>query len=275
MGAGSLPLFGTEDFRTLLSGAQPGRVATNNFFSADITAWRPASGLLQVHDFERDNQLPRRLRDDAGLQVNVLPRSTRTQFDLDTPVDAAILRLWQGSTATCGNGHLERQLDAVMNILVAPAAELVVAGRVGSQAWQYLERETACRVRMYSEERGLAAAGPSHRARSLLGGLIELEGSAGFFDRMAELGDALVLDTRVLEAHMGVAPSRADRFRSDVFEWEEIEDEFLRDFTRAASESRVPVLIGGHSLVSGRLMLLNDAAWRRHDEVLAARKSND
>ena len=40
--------------------------------------------------------LPRRLRDDAGLASIVLPRTTATQFDLDTPSDLAILALSEG-----------------------------------------------------------------------------------------------------------------------------------------------------------------------------------
>ena len=50
-------------------------------------------------------------------------------------------------------------------------ATVVVAGRVGSHAWSYMERETACRVRLFSEERGMEADGRDGRGevRSLLG----------------------------------------------------------------------------------------------------------
>ena len=152
-----------------------------------------------------------------------------------------------------------------MPLLYNREAELVVAGRVGSQAWQYLERETACRVRVISEERGLATAPPGHVARSVLGFLIESGGIEQMFRWLAELGDAAVIDTRVIEAHLGLAPSREDRFQSDLLAWEAVQEPVLRRLTQAALEARIPVLLGGHSLVSGGLMALNDLAWAEYD----------
>jgi hypothetical protein len=67
---------------------------------------------------------------------------------------------------------------------------------------------------------------------------------------------------------MGVEPGREDRFQSDLLAWEAIEEPFLRRFTRAASEAPIPILLGGHSLVSGGLMLLNDVAWAENDRRL-------
>jgi hypothetical protein len=163
--------------------------------------------------------------------------------------------------------RLAERYRGMMHILCDRRAQLVVAGRVGSMTWQYLERETACRVRMISEERGLAAAGPDHHARSALGFLLEAVGVERFFERLAELGDATVLDTRVIEAHMGVAPSREDRFQSDLMNWQAIEDPFLRQFTHGAARAPRPVLLGGHSLVAGGLMALNDIAWAENDRI--------
>ena len=42
----------------------------------------------------------------------------------------------------------------------------------------------------------------------------------------------------------------------------EIRNEWLRDFTQAAMEAPVPVILGGHSLVCGGLYLLTEAAWK-------------
>ena len=60
--------------------------------------------------------------------------------------------------------------------------------------------------------------------------------------------------------------SRADRFWSDLARPEQIEEPFLREFTQAAREASIPVLLGGHSLVSGGLMLLTEHAWRDDDQ---------
>ncbi len=275
MGSGSVPLLGEEEFRLIVEqlDSRDARFTTNNFFSADLTAWTPGEAIERCGEIGRDNVLPRRLRDDAGLAPVILPRTTATQFDLDTPSDLAVLalteRLPHELAASAGAAaSLAQRYRGLMPLLCDRTAEIVVAGRVGAMTWQYLERETACRVRMLSEERGLATAPAGHRPRSALGFLLEEVGVERFFARMAELGDALVLDTRVLESHMGLSPSREDRFQSDLFAWERIDDPFLRRLTRGAAEAPIPVLLGGHSLVSGGLMALNDAAWRENDRRL-------
>lgn len=276
MGSGSVPLLGVDEFRLVveqLESRDP-RFVTNNFFSADLTAWTPGDAIERCGEFARDNVLPRRLRDDAGLASIVLPRTTATQFDLDTPSDLAILALSEGlppelAEAARPAAPAALRYRAFMPLLCDRTRQVVVAGRVGgSQAWQYLERETACRVRLFAEERGLATAPEGYRARSVLGFLIEDLGVEKLFRRMAELGDGAVIDTRVIEAHLGVEPSREDRFQSDLLAWEEIKDPFLRRFTRAAAEAPIPVLLGGHSLVSGGLMALNDLAWAENDRRL-------
>ncbi len=275
MGSGSVPLLGGNEFAYVVEQLDSGdeRLVTNNFFSADFTAWRPGHAILQAGAFTRDNVLPRRLRDLAGLQQVVLPRTTASQFDLDTPVDLAVLGLQPGlapelAVAAQGAGALGARLRHVMPLLCNLDAQLVVAGRVSSQAWEYLRVETACRVRMYSEERGLATAPEGYVPRSALGFLLEAVGFERFFEQMAELGDALILDTRVLEAHAGVEPSREDRFQSDLMRWERIQDPWLRSLTRAAANAPRPVLLGGHTLVAGGLMALNDVAWAENDRLM-------
>ena len=75
--------------------------------------------------------------------------------------------------------------------------------------------------------------------------------------------------------HLGVAVSRADRFWSDLGRPDKIEDAFLTEFTQAANDAPIPVLLGGHSLIAGGLMLLNEAAWREEDRRLLAKDSGD
>ena len=121
---------------------------------------------------------------------------------------------------------------------------------------------------LFAEERGLATAPPGYQARSVLGFLLEEVGPERFFQRMSELGDGAVIDTRVIEAHLGLEPSREDRFQSDLLNPEAIQDPFLRHFTKAAAKATIPVLLGGHSLVSGGLMAINDIAWLENDRRL-------
>ena len=276
MGAGALPLLAAEDFaavREALAGG--GNVAvTNNFYSSDLTAWLPANALARVGPFERDNVLARRLRDEAGCEVTVLPRSVRTAFDLDTPADLAVLALSEATPAAVREAlPPEESLPlapyrALMPLLCDPDAEILVAGRVASATWAHLERETACRVRLFSEERGLASAPEGHRARSLVGRLLEEVGMERFAGELASLADAVVLDTRVLLAHAGSRASREDRFQGDLLAPERVTDPWLRDLTAALASAEAPVLAGGHSLLSGGLMALADQAWLENDRRL-------
>lgn len=277
MGAGALPFLTAEDYaavREALAGGEGSVAVTNNFYSSDLTAWSPATAIARVGAFERDNVLPRRLRDEAGCEVTVLPRSVRTAFDLDTPADLVVLALSEETPAAIREAlPAEESLPlapyrALMPLMCDPDAEILVAGRVASATWAHLERETACRVRIVSEERGLASAPEGHAARSLVGRLLEEVGMERFADELASLADGAVLDTRVLLAHAGSRASREDRFQGDLLAPERVTDPWLRDLTAALAAAEVPVLAGGHSLLSGGLMALADQAWLENDRRL-------
>jgi len=99
--------------------------------------------------------------------------------------------------------------------------------------------------------------------------------STGAFAYAVLVADATFLDSRVILAHLGLEPSRADRFLSDLGRYEEIEDPFLRQLSEGAARAAIPVALGGHSLVSGGLMALIDHAWQEHDRVLQQRGGVD
>jgi hypothetical protein len=191
-------------------------------------------------------------------------------FDIDTPTDATILvRDARCPPEVRAGGAWEREIgpriDRIAGLLVTPDVEVVVAGRVGAPVWAFLETQTACRVRVLAEERGMQAAGrdTAGMARTVLGYLYEQDGPERFFRRMAELGQGLILDSRVLFAHLGLRPGAADRFASDVFDVDAITEPRLRAFTEAAAAAPIPVLLGGHSVVSGALFCLAEVAWQR------------
>ena len=273
MGAGALPLLTAADFAAVRAALDEGETAAvaNNFFSADLTAWRPATALARTGPFARDNAIPRRLRDDAGLAVAVLPRSTRTAFDLDTPAELAALALAEATPPTLraalppDDALPLAAWRAFMPLLCDADAEVLLAGRVGSAAWAHLERETACRVRVVSEERGLASAPDGHAPRSIMGRLLDELGAARFADELAALADGVALDTRVLLAHARSRASREDRFQSDLLRPARIADPRLRELTAALAAARVPVLAGGHTLLNGGMMALADQAWLEND----------
>ncbi len=276
MGAGALPFLSEGDFTSVRKGlARSGAVAvTNNFYSGDLTAWAPAGVISKVGPFKRDNMLPRKLRDLAKCEVIVLPRSVRTAFDLDTPAELAVLALSEATPSEIREAlPPEESLPlgpyrALMPVLCDPDAEILLAGRVGSATWAYLERDTACRVRLVSEERGLASAPKGHRAWSLVGRLLEEVGMERFGEELASLADGVVLDTRVLLAHADSRAGREDRFQSDLLAPEKVADPWLRDLTAALAAAKTPILLGGHSLLSGGLMALTDQAWLENDRRL-------
>ena len=85
----------------------------------------------------------------------------------------------------------------------------------------------------------------------MLGLLLERDGPAALGDHLARLGEAAVVDSRVLLAHRHGAdqrawPSDADRFASDLLLHERVDDPWLRDLTRSAAEAAIPVLLGAH-----------------------------
>lgn len=278
-GAGALPLLTDDDFAGVAArlSSVDALVITNNFYSSDLVAWTPGDALGLVSPLPAsDNPLPRLLKDSAGLAVEALPRTIATLLDIDTPTALATLALYGRTGPRLARllSTVDLDLDRYRRMMACVpdrTRTLLVAGRVGSHAWQYLERNTACRVRLYAEERGMQADGREEAGlvRSLLGHYIDAVGLVRAFETLAGMADAVCLDSRVLTAHARRTPSREDRFNSDLGRADLIHDAQLRDLTAAAAAAPVPVLLGGHALVSGGLMALVQTAWDEHDREWA------
>ncbi|HIC93323.1 MAG TPA: hypothetical protein EYP09_03625 [Anaerolineae bacterium] len=275
MGGGSGALLPAEEMARIaeiVSCADELAVA-NNFHSTDFVAFAPAQAIEAFEPPAFDNNLSWLLAEEAGLRCLELPRNAATQLDVDTPVDLMTLRVHPAvgpHTRRYLDGleldttHLERALE----FFTDRDAQVLVAGRVSASTWAYLESETVCQVRLFAEERGMRASGRQARGevRSLLGFYVEEVGVEGFFDALGELCQAAFLDSRVLWAHLGLWPPAADRFHSDLRQPERISDPWLRRFTEAAISAPIPVVLGGHSLVSGGLYALVEAAWARGED---------
>lgn len=243
----------------------------NNFYSVDFCAFTPASTLLAVKPPANDNGLGWLLGGKAQLPARELERTGATMFDVDTPIDLLILSL-HPMVSPRTRAHLDglsldvRHLEAALPVFLDSHAEILVSGRVSSKTMGYLEREVLCRTRVFSEERGMRASGRLGRneVRSLLGAVLESAGVGPFFaEVIPQFGQAAFLDDRVLWAHLKSWPQANDRFSSDLLRPEAIVDPFIRAFTEAARSCPIPVVLGGHSLVSGGLYVLVEAAWER------------
>ncbi len=270
-----LPLLKGDELAAVAQGlrsAEQPVVIANNFFSADLLGFWPGSISAEIELPNNDRILPRLLSFEHGFLNNALPRTMANQFDLDSTGDLAVLAYAGGAgphlTAYLKTAPLDiSRLAQASRLFTDRKAEVLVAGRVGSTVWQYLEAETACRVRMYSEERGMLAAGRdvTGEARSLLAFHLQVVGPQRFFEELAQMVHGAFIDTRPLLAHLGIQPSREDRFLSDAMTAEGIGDPWLREFTAAAAEAPIPVVLGGSSLVTSGVQLLSEAAWREHD----------
>ena len=282
-GAGALALVDDAQLDDLRS-AMPGEVVANNRYSADafIVAGDADRALAALDACPSDNAAVRYL-EAAGWAWRDFSRAPWSRFDVDTPLDLALLRLATRlpgvrRLADAVAAHLEtaelpgrRQLevphlDAVGGVLRDREAQLVVAGRVPASALVYLETESACRVRCFVEERGMRST-PDARPRSLLGDWAARLGPGDLVRELSGLGDAVIIDTRVLMAGLAGSsdtvawPPEEERFASDFLDAAAIATPWLAELTSAAGSAPVPFLLGGHALVSDGLRILVDAAW--------------
>lgn len=275
-GAG-MPLIAVDtwaDIRRRLDDAAVPLTITNNLYSSDLLATTALDALTQLPFTTPDNGLALYLRDHAALEIDVLPRSAATLLDIDTPTDLQILTLFDralGQASALGpdlRRHLltanldTTRLAAALDHFTVRETEVLVVGRVAAATWQALERDTASRVRVISEERGMRAA-QRQRPRSILGFHLGATDPATLIDALSELGDAVFMDTRPLYAHLGWNVPRADRFHADLLHADNVHHPDLRAFTQAAAAARLPFVLGGHSLVSGGLLAAIDIAWAR------------
>ncbi|MCL5959120.1 MAG: hypothetical protein M1358_07325 [Chloroflexi bacterium] len=275
LGAGSAPLLDTEQIaglcRTLLTSEKV--VLANNFYSSDFVAFVPGEAIDQTDPPETDNNLAFQLHHRARLPNVAVPASAATQMDIDTPTDLEILSLHPGVgphtrdfMEGIGFGHWS--LNRLIEVISDSSKEVLIAGRIGSRAWALVESGFACRTRVISEERGMRASGRIFRGevRSILGSLLDSVGHKRFFETLGDMVDGAIIDTRVIFEHFGLKPSDADRFYSDALLPEYISDRWLRTFTQRAAKAPIPIILGGHSLVSGDLWTLVDVASRRKED---------
>lgn len=261
LGSGSIPLATSTDLRHLVEAAagrrlaRDGRVAAlaNNRYSADVLAIPAGSGLEDLPDVASDNEVPRWLAD-RGVPVDDLRSRARLQLDLDSPLDVAIAGLDIGLDQADMAGA-RATATAVRSLAEDPQSEVLVAGRSSAATIRWLERHTASRTRALVEERGFRTARRGQRPpRSTLGFLLDRDGPEAFGTVLAGLCDAAVIDTRVLLAHRHGPdeagwPPAEDRFASDLLLADRIADPWLRALTASAAAARMPILLGGHTLV--------------------------
>jgi hypothetical protein len=271
LGAGSVPLLPVavlaEAIATVAAAAEP-RAIVNNLHSTDWMVCNcPAAVAARPDRLLSDNALGWVLRTEAGVTVTALPASAATRLDIDTPADLLLLALHGGAGPALAaylqaHPHDHGRWRAAGKQLFTPGGQVSLIGRVASGVWAHVEAHTQAWLRVFSEERGMAASGrlAAGRVKSVVGAHLLRLGPAAFFDELSQVTQAVFFDTRVVLAHAGAWPSSADRYASDLGRPDEIADPFLRALTVAALAAPLPVVLGGHGVVAGDLYGLVEAA---------------
>jgi len=268
-GGGSGVLFPEEGISRLMtfSAGNGPEAVFNNFYSPDFAAIAGAKEILRLELPPIDNRLGFALAE-AGFTCYTLNRSSEADFDIDTPIDLILLkegdrggRRMRGflSEAKINHPHLE----GILRLLADRSARLSIIGRVNPGTWSRFESSVACRTSGIIEGRGMRSY-PDLGA-SMMNRIIREDGIPSFFSRLAGSADGALIDTRPILAEDGRLPGPADRFASDLLRPEEIEDPLWKEFTEAAAGSPIPVILGGHSLLSGGLHILAEACWKGRD----------
>jgi len=251
---------------------EPRLAITNNLHSSDWVAFTVSKAVIPIlRQVGRDNSLAWVLQQEGGYQV-IRPVGMRPAwaFDLDTPADLAIVREHPDCPphlrAMCHDALLDRiPLASVLDTLARDGSRVALIGRVAPQAWTALNEVTQCWVRVFAEERGMVASERLARGevRSLLAHLVDLLGPQGFFNELAAMVDAAIIDSRVLMAAAGHYPLAGERFFSDLYLVDAIADKWVQAFTQAAAAAPIPVLLGGHSVVGGGLHVIAELVSAR------------
>lgn len=267
-GGASAPLMTAAALSDLLQDnaqTDPGRAIVNNLFSTDWALIHGAGALSGLAArLPADNQIGWVLQEEAGFQVRSLPPSALSRLDLDTPADLMVLidhpqpgPSLQEFLAGVPQ-RLRGKIAALRQILQTPASSLSLIGRSSAAVLGELERRTRIWVRVFIEERGMVASGRMARGEvhSLVAGMVEMLGCQAFVTRLSQLCDGALWDNRVWMAHRGGWPSAADRFASDLGWAEQVSDPALRELTEAVEAASIPILMGGHGVVSGAIYAL-------------------
>ena len=129
IGAGAGALMSTAELTRLREeiDASEALVLSNNYYSADLIAFTPASALAVIDLPATDNPLPRRLHQQGGLSSRQLDRSAATLLDVDTPADAAVLKRHPACppelrALDTWDGELGARIDALMRLVTTPGA---------------------------------------------------------------------------------------------------------------------------------------------------------
>ena len=262
-GAGSCYFLNTDELKFISENTLQGQFISNNPISSDFISF--ASSDLNneiILNFPNiDNYFSSYLMSRTSLKYIKMPISLGSIFDIDTPNDFAILSKITNNSGRIGNYMSNNifkniDLDKLLKILSSKSNEIFVYGRINPLNLYMAERNISCKIRFLSEERGLKIRGKA--SASLLKHVFNLENLNIFLDMFENICSAGIFDTRVIFSLFAGKYDQEDVYLSDMKMWEKINNPFIKSFTKKISESKVPIILGGHSVVNGGLMALSN-----------------
>ncbi|MFP4456447.1 MAG: hypothetical protein ACLFPS_02190 [Clostridia bacterium] len=251
----------------------PEIVMTNNVQSSDMIVFAPADAINRIHVFPvKDNPLGNLLRD-AGLKKVLMPHSTGIHFDIDTPTDMLVLSLNPSIGPNVKQAFKELNYNAdhlirAKHYLALPYADVILSGRVGSPVITHVNTMVRCRLRVYSEERGMKylKREENELVKSLIAKMIDIMGMNEFFNYMSKIAHVMFFDSRIVYAHNNLHLIENDRFYADLLLPEKVKDPYAKKLTEEIMKAKIPVVPGGHSLVAGGMWSLIETL--QHEQEL-------
>lgn len=262
-GAGSCYLLKTDELKFISENTVKGQFISNNPISSDFISFSSSdlNNEIILNFPNIDNYFSSYLMNTTPLKYIKMPVSLGSIFDIDTPNDFAILSKITNNSCRIGNYMSNNifkniDLDKLLKILSSKSNEIFVYGRINPLNLYIAERDIPCKIRFLSEERGLKIRGKA--SASLLKHVFNSENFDNFFKLFENICSAGIFDTRVIFSLFAGKYDQEDVYLSDMKMWEKINNPFIKSFTKKISESKVPIILGGHSVVNGGLMALSN-----------------
>lgn len=95
--------------------------------------------------------------------------------------------------------------------------------------------------------------------------MLAQDGVEAFFSRLSKACDGALIDTRPILSGGEELPAADVRFESDLLRPARVADPLWRAFTEGALNAGIPIVLGGHNLLSGGLYVLAEACWKGQD----------
>ena len=267
-GAGSAPLVSFELIEQALSivaASKRPKAYVNNFHSTDWAIFNHPQEIMGMQErLPQDNQMGWVMKHEAGFDISVAPFTSGTSINIDTPMDLLMIAMhprmglpYKAMVPDYAQGAVKR-MEAFVQVMQKPGNTISIIGRSSSRVWAILEQKTKLWFRVFVEERGMIASGRRERGkvRSLVGQMVKQMGHVEFVRQLASICDGVLWDTRVWMGHQGIWPPQKDRFASDLGLTEEIQDPTLKSLTQAVIGADIPIITGGHGVVSGNILAL-------------------